>query len=164
MKKESTIDMRGMATVFLGWVDLPIEDWAALGYEGEDEYRQVVARLNKGFQRAAQTRWLGGRKVVVAKDKDDPVAAGVALAIKFSEVLVDIEEYELQLAVHFMDARTGSELSSIPIRRYPGGVGGFERHIGKGLEQVGRKLQMEVTRVPARKPRTGIAPKTVVSG
>jgi len=183
MQKESSVDMTAMKSIFLGWVDMPLEDWAVFGYETKDDWAKTVARLNSVFQRLMQTQSLAertvvtkdewvmpdplvssepqrkvqtqrvaARTVVAAKDRDDEGVTESELQIKFSDVRIDAKTYRLYLSIQFIDTKRRVEIASIPIRAYyVGGIGGFERHLGLDLDQLSRKIQIEVTQAPARR-------------
>lgn len=145
LKKESTADMSATKGVFLGWVDLVPEDWAVHGYADKAEWDATILRLNNGFQRLSQTKWLSGRGVVGAKDVKDENAAGQDLFIKFSDVRIDYDHYLLYLSIHFIDPKTKAEIASIPARPYYGNDWGFAKYLKAALEEVNLKIQVEVT-------------------
>ena len=155
-KKESAADMRaGMARVFVGWVDMPLDDWALLWYDTPEYWAASVARLNSMFHRLLQTKWLPKRTVVAAKHRTDTDAAGSDLQIRFSDVRVPAKRRtELYLAIHFIDVKSGVEIGSVPIRKYRfGTLGGFERHLEDALDQLSRKIFVELTEVPILRKR-----------
>ena len=145
LKKESTVDMSAMKSVFLGWVDMVPKDWAVHGYSDEGEWDSAINRLNNAFQRLSQTKWLSGRTVSGAKDRKDDNAAGQDLFIKFSDVRVDYDNYLLHLSIHFIDPKTNAEIASIPARPYYGDDWGFEKYLKAAMEEVNLKIQVEVT-------------------
>jgi hypothetical protein len=144
LKKESTVDMKGMNRIYLGWVDLIPEDWSLLGYETEQYWLEGIDRLNHSFMRLCQKEYLGGKTVAgsEARDADDP--AGFDLYIKFSDVRIDYDNYLLYLSIHFIDPNTNSEIAAIPARAYYGDDWGFERYLKAALEEVSLKIQVEI--------------------
>jgi hypothetical protein len=148
LKKESTVDLSQAKTVFIGWIDFVPEDWSIHGYGTEDEWTTTIAALNHYFQRTGQTKWLTDRTVVGAKGKGERAAESADLAISFSDVRIDYDEYLVHLSIHFVDPKTNTELASIPTRPYYGDDWGFERYIRAALEEVNRKIQVEVTGQP----------------
>ncbi len=150
--KETTADMSASKSVFLGWVDLSPEKWAAYGYGSQEDWTNVINRLNLAFQEVCKTERLPGKTVVAAKDSKDENAAGQDLYIKFSDVKVDPKTYFVSLSIHFIDPKTNAEIASIPFRPYSGRIAStFERYIRTALEVVGEKVQVEVTGTPAKK-------------
>jgi hypothetical protein len=143
--KESKADMLAMQKVFVGWVDLRSNDWASHRYRSEESWAAVIDELNSSFGAAASAKWLPGRTVTVAKNKADVDLAGQDLYIKFSDVLIDYDYYFLYVSIHFIDPVTNREIAAIPARPYYGNTRGFESFLRMSLEEVGRKLQAEVT-------------------
>jgi hypothetical protein len=77
---------------------------------------------------------------------------GTDLYIKFSDVRVDYNNYHLILSIHFIDPRTNSEIASIPLRPYYGNDWGLKNYLKAALDEVGTKVQVEVTgEVPGKK-------------
>jgi hypothetical protein len=145
LKKESTADLSGVKSVFLGWVDMVPEDWAVHGYSDKEQWESAINRMNNAFSRLSQTKWLSGRSVTGAKDAKDEGAAGQDLSIKFSDVRVDYDNYLLHLSIHFIDPKTNAEIASVPVRPYYGNDWGFEKYLKAALEEVNLKIQVEVT-------------------
>jgi hypothetical protein len=86
-----------------------------------------------------------GRTITSAKDKADENAAGNDLYIKFSDVRVDYNNYHLILSIHFIDPTTNSEIAVIPVRPYYGNDWGLKNYLKAALDEVGTKVQVEVT-------------------
>lgn len=145
LTKESTVDMKNMNHVFLGWVDLGPDEWALHGYNTKNEWADIIGSLNAEFSRSLQVTYLPGRTITAAKDKGDENAAGNDLYIKFSDVRVDYDNYHLILAIHFIDPKTNSEIATIPVRPYYGNDWGLKNYLKAALDEVGIKLQVEVT-------------------
>lgn len=58
------------------------------------------------------------------------------------------------LSIHFIDPKTNAELAAIPVRPYYGDGRGLAGDLKAALEEVGRKLQVEVTgEAPGKKRR-----------
>ena len=144
LNKETTPDMKNMNKVFVGWIDMGPDQWAALGYNNKEEWTDLIASLNAAFVSNLQATYLPGRTIVGAKDKDDTNAAGYDLYIKFSDVHVDYNEYHLILAIHFIDPKTNTEIGVIPVRPYYGNDWGLRGFLTEALKDVGIKLQVEV--------------------
>lgn len=144
LTKESTVDMKNMNHIFLGWVDLGPEAFGILGYSTKAEWVGVIANENAIFQRNCQSKYLTGRTITAAKEKGDENAAGNDLYVKFSDVFVDMH-YRIHLSIHFIDPKTNSEIASVPARNYSGRVCGLASCLEKALNKVGRELQVEVT-------------------
>lgn len=149
--KESTVDMSAMKNIFLGWLDMAPDNWAVHGYSDKEAWIEVINRLNQIFQGSCRTQWLVGRTVIAAKDIRDENATGQDLYIKFSDVRIDNDTYYIYLSIRFVNPKTNSEIASIPLRAYSGSIGGFERHLRTALDEVGQKIQVEVTGVAAKK-------------
>jgi hypothetical protein len=143
--KETTVDMRNMNKVFVGWIDLGAENWVSFKYTQKDAWVTVINSLNNGFVGQLQSSYLPGRTIVAAKSKDDTNAAGCDLYIKFSDVTVDYNDYHLILSIHFIDPKTGAEIGSIPARPYYGNSWGVEGFLNEALKEVETKLRVEVT-------------------
>jgi len=137
--------MSGRNRIFLGWVDLKEDDWAAHGYSSKDEWAAQIPGLNISFQRQCQILLLGGKTVAGAKDKSDEDAAGYDLYIKFSDVLIDYNKYHLYLSIHFIDPKTNTELGFIPARPYFGNDWGFVKYLKSALDEASQKIKVEVT-------------------
>ncbi len=145
LTKESTVDMKGMNHIFLGWVDLGPNEWAAHGYPTKIAWTDIIGGLNAVFLSGLEVKYLPGRTITAAKDKGDENAAGNDLYIKFSDVHVDYDNYHLILAIHFIDPKTNAEIASIPVRPYYGNDWGLANYLKAALDEVGIKLQVEVT-------------------
>jgi hypothetical protein len=144
LTKESTVDMKDMKRIFVGWVDMVPDAWAGYGYSSKAEWASVIKNLNTAFQGLCGSKYLPGRTVAGAKEKGDENAAGNDLYIKFSDVGIDYNYYHLYLSIHFIDPKTDSELASIPGRPYYGDAWGFVNYLKAALDEVGVKLQVEV--------------------
>jgi hypothetical protein len=145
LTKESTVDMKNMNHIFIGWVDMNPDEWALHHYKDKAEWADVIGSLNASFLRSLQVTYLPGRTITGAKDKGDENAAGNDLYIKFSDVQVDYDHYHLILAIHFIDPKTNQEIASIPVRPYYGNDWGLANYLKSALDEVGTKLQVEVT-------------------
>jgi hypothetical protein len=154
LNKESSVDMSNMHRIFVGWVDLEPDAWALYGFASKAAWSDVIASLNATFARSLQVTYLPGRTITDAKDGADQNAAGNDLYIKFSDVQVDYNNYHLILSIHFIDPKTNAELATIPVRPYHDEEGDLKDYLKSALDEVGRKLQVEVTRVaPGKKER-----------
>jgi hypothetical protein len=145
LNKESSIDMSHMNRVFLGWVDLEPDAWALYSYSSRADWSDTIAALNAGFARSVQATYLPGRTITAAKDSENEIAAASDLYIKFSDVQVDYENDHLVLSIHFIDLKTNSEIASIPVRPYYGNASGIKNYLKAALDEVAKKLQVEVT-------------------
>jgi hypothetical protein len=149
LSKESTVDMSNMNHIFVGWVDLGPDDWALWGYGTKTEWTDIIGSLNSSFSR----NLVPGRTITSAKDKGDENAAGNDLYIKFSDVRVDYNNYHLILSIHFIDPKTNSEIAMIPVRPYYGNAWGLKNYLKAALDEVGTKVQVEVTGQSAEKKK-----------
>jgi hypothetical protein len=141
-----------MKNIFLGWVDLPPDTWHVWGYESEQEWTQVIRDLNVDFHSSCQGKYLVGRTVNVAKDRNDENAVGNDLYIKFSDVNIDHDRYGIRLSIHFIDPKTGTEIASVPSHLYyEKRWFKFQLYMRAALDEVSRKLQAEVTDQPPGK-------------
>jgi len=144
--KETTVDMSVKKAIFLGWVDLPSEGWSLWGYGNREEWADVISDLNHDFQSSCQGQYLAGRTVTVAKDRKDENAAGNDLYVKFSDVNIDHDYYGIRLSIHFIDPKTNIEIASVPSRLYyEKRWFKFQLYMRAALDEVSRKLQVEVT-------------------
>jgi len=141
LNKESTVDMSKMNHIFVGWVDLGADDWALWGYGNKTDWTDVIGSLNSSFSR----NLVPGRTITSAKDRGDENATGNDLYIKFSDVRVDYNNYHLILSIHFIDPTTNAEIAAIPVRPYYGNDWGLKNYLKAALDEVGTKVQVEVT-------------------
>jgi hypothetical protein len=154
LNKESSVDMSNMNHVFIGWVDLEPDAWALYGFSSKTEWANIIGSLNATFTRSLQVTYLPGRTITAAKDKADENATGNDLYIKFSDVQVAYNDYHLILSIHFIDPKTNAELATIPVRPYHDDEGDVKDYVKSALDEVGRKLQVEVTgKSPGKKKR-----------
>lgn len=154
--KETAADMSGLNRDFLGWVDLTEHDWAAHGYASKAHWAAVATGLNSELLGLCQAKYLSGKTVVGATQKGDENAAGCDLYIKFSDVPIDYNNYHLYLSIRFIDPKTNTEIGSIPARPYFGNAWGFVNYWNAALDEVSRKIGVEVigsTQQGKRKPR-----------
>jgi hypothetical protein len=145
LTKESTVDLKNMNHIFLGWVDLEPNAWALYGYSSKTDWTDIISSLNADFSRSLQVTYVPGRTITAAKDNEDENAAGNDLCIKFSDVRVDYDNYHLILSIHFIDPKTNTEIATIPVRPYYGNDWGLKNYLKAALDEVGTKLQVEVT-------------------
>jgi len=143
LTKETTVDMKDMKRIYLGWIDMHPDAWAGYGYSSKEEWASVINSLNTAFQGRCGSYMLG-RTISGAKEKGDESAGGDDLYIKFSDVGIDYNYYHLYLSIHFIDPKTNSELASIPGRPYYGDAWGFVNYLNAALNEVGVKLQVEI--------------------
>ncbi len=143
--KESGVDMSNMSRVFVGWVDLEPDAWALYDFRSRADWTEVIASLNADFLRGLQATYLHGRTVSAAKDRADENIAGNDLYIKFSDVRIDYDKEHLILSIHFIDPKTNTELAAIPVRPYYGDGHNVTEFLKAALDEVGTKLQVEVT-------------------
>jgi hypothetical protein len=146
LTKESTVEMKNMNHIFLGWVDLGPDEWALYGYANKTDWTDLIGSLNASFSRC-----VAGRTITAAKDREDENAAGNDLYIKFSDVRIDYENYHLILSIHFIDPKTNAEIASIPARPYYGNDWGFRNYLKAAMDEVCTKVQVEVTGEAPRK-------------
>ncbi len=144
LKKETTVDMSQMNRIFLGWVDLGVDGWAAHGYDSKEQWSEVIDGLNEEFASQVAAVDLPGKTIVRAKRPGDDDAKGCDLAIRFTDVYVDYDNYHLVLGIQFIDPRTGQVLGSIPVRPYYGNDWGLRQYLAAALKEVGIKLHVEV--------------------
>lgn len=156
LKKESTVDMKNMDHIFVGWVDFSPDMWMFYSHKtatrwvtgdpfSKAEWTDAIGSLNSLFQSDLQSRYLPGRTITAAKDKGDENAVGNDLYIKFSDVRIDYDDYQLILSIHFIDPKTKSEIAFIPARPYYGDASGILECLKAALDEVSTKLQVEVT-------------------
>ena len=154
LKKESSVDMSHMNHVFVGWVDLEPDAWALYDFRSKADWADAIASLNADFARGLQVTYLHGRTISAAKDKPDESASGNDLYIKFSDVRVDYGNEHLILSIHFIDPKTNAEIAAIPVRPYYGDGHNVAESLKAALDEVGTKLQVEVTgQVPGKKKK-----------
>jgi hypothetical protein len=145
LNKETSTDMKNMNHIFVGWIDLGPDEWAAHGYSSKAEWTDLIGGLNAAFVSNLQATYVPGRTIVRAKDETDTNAAGNDLYIKFTDVHVSYDDYHLILSIHFIDPKTGAELGVIPVRPYYGNDWGLRGFLTEALKEVGVKVGVEVT-------------------
>ena len=154
MAKETTVDMKAMNHVCIGWVDLGVNQWSALGYDTKTEWSDVINGLNDSFVSSLPAMYLPGQTITSAKNIDDQSTAGCDLYIKFSDVYVDYDHYHLILAIHFIDPKTNTEIGTIPVRPYFGDAWGLSGYLNAALKEVATKMTVEITgAVPQKKKK-----------
>ncbi|HTC46540.1 MAG TPA: hypothetical protein VK722_04435 [Candidatus Aquilonibacter sp.] len=153
LNKESSIDMSHMNHIFVGWIDLEPDSWGLFDFHSRADWADDIAFLNAGFLRSLQATHLNGRTITAAKDKADENIAGNDLYIKFSDVHVDYDNEHLVLSIHFIDPKTNGEIASIPVRPYYGDGHNVTEYLKAALDEVGTKLQVEVTGETAGKKK-----------
>jgi hypothetical protein len=154
LKKESSVDMSNMSHIFVGWVDLEPNAWALYDFRSKADWMDVIASLNADFVRGLQATYLHGRAVTAAKDNTDENADGNDLYVKFSDVRVDYDNEHLFLSIHFIDPKTHAEIAAIPARPYYGDGHNVMEYLRAALDEVGVKLEVEVTgQAPGKKKK-----------
>jgi hypothetical protein len=136
----TSVDMKGMNHIFLGWVDLGSGSYKDLGYVTREDWEKVIATENTGFQESFQTK-MTGRTVVVAKSKDDVNTDGNDLYIKFTDVSVD-HGYRLHISVQLIDLKTNAVIATIPSMKLNGHFCTLQGCLAKDLDDVNEKLQV----------------------
>lgn len=150
--KETAVDLSTKKNIFLGWVDLSPDQWSLWGYENKQDWVQVIEDLNKDFQSSCQGQYLAGRTVTFAKDRNEEDASASDLYIKFSDVAIDHSYYGIRLSIHFIDPHTNTEIASVPSRLYyEKRWFKFQLYMRGALDEVGKKLQAEVTGTAPKK-------------
>jgi hypothetical protein len=154
LNKESSVDMSHRNHIFVGWVDLEPDAWALFDFHSRADWIEVIASLNADFLRGLQVTYLHGRTITAARDKADENIIGDDLYIKFSDVRIDYDHEHLILSIHFIDPKTNGEIASIPVRPYYGDGHNVTEYLKAALDEVGTKLQVEVTgEAPGKKKK-----------
>lgn len=138
--KESSVNMKDMNHIFLGWVDINSDDYHRQGYSTREEYLAVINHANTVFQTNCQSKVFSGRTMTAAKSRGDENTAGNDLYVKFSDAVYD-HGYRLHLSIHFIDLKTNTEVGLVPLKTYKGHLCGLEACMNKELEEVSRELQ-----------------------
>jgi hypothetical protein len=142
-KHRGSADMKGMSHVFVGWVDINSENYHKQGYSTAADYEAVINAANIEFQKACKNQ-LSGRTITAAKNRDDVNSDGNDLYVKFSDVVYD-HHYRLHLSMHFIDAKTNTEIGSVPVETYGAHFCGLVGCLDKELEEVSREMQAELS-------------------
>jgi hypothetical protein len=153
LNKESRVDMSNMNRVFVGWIDLEPDAWALYGFASKTDWTNVIGSLNATLARSLQVTYLPSRTITDAKDSADENKAGNDLYIKFSNVQIDYDHEHLILSIHFIDPKSNAELATIPVRPYYGDGHDLKEYLKAALDEIGTKLQVEVTGKAAGKKR-----------
>ena len=144
-KQETPVDMRVAKKVFIGWVDINLDDYLPLGYEDQQSWSDVIDRNNRLFQRVCQTK-LPDRQIAGAESRSDDNASGRDLYVKFSDVKFDTDSYRLFVSIHFIEPQSGLELGSVPVQGYRGGHFSVDSCLRGALEKVAEKMRQELAR------------------
>ena len=164
-RKETSADMRSLNSIFVGWVNLNPDEWVLythdtsglLGLGGSATswskavWIDAINSLNSLFQQRCQSQYLSGRKIAAAKSNGDENATGNDLYIKFSDVRIDYDNYQLILSIHFIEHKTNAEIAMIPARPYYGNASGITEVLNAALDEVGKRVQVEVADEPRGK-------------
>lgn len=148
-KKETLADMTLAKKVFIGWVDINLDDYLPLGYENKQAWSEVIDSHNRLFQQVCQTN-LPGRQITGASNRSDDNASGQDLYVKFSDVRFDTDSYRLFASVHFIDPQSGVELASLSVQGYRGGHFSVSNCLEGALEKLAEKLKVEIARSPKK--------------
>jgi hypothetical protein len=140
---KSTVDMSKMDKIFVGWVDFDPAQYRVLDYDTKKEWSDVIDQVNATFQDDLKTKYLAGRTLTMAKNREDVDTAGNDLYIKFTNASED-KGYRLHIAVHFIDPKTNTELAVIPENRYGAHVCGLVGCMEKELDKVGELINKQV--------------------
>jgi hypothetical protein len=140
-REKPSVDITKMDHIYLGWVDLDPNEFYALGYT-KAEWAEVIANENEIFQQTC-TKLLPGRTITPAKSKEDEIAAGNDLYVKFSDAEFT-RHYRLHISVHFIDLKTNAEIASIPLRSHTGHLCGLVSCLQKELDEVSKELQAQI--------------------
>lgn len=79
--KETPVDMSGMKTIFLGWVDLSPETWRLWGYNSKEEWTDIIRDLNVDFQSSYQGQYLAGRAVTFGEGQERRKRGGMTCTL-----------------------------------------------------------------------------------
>ena len=138
-------------TIFLGWVDLSPEGWSLWGYDNKETWASVISDLIWIFRARARVSISPAGGTTAKNANDDNGVAGNDLYVKFADVSIDHNYYGLRLSIHFIDPRTNTEIASIPSRLYyEKRWFKFQLYMRAALDDIGTKVQAEVTRAPRK--------------
>jgi len=143
--KETTVDMSKMQHIAINALDLPTEEGALYGY-GKDDWTELMTGLNQKLSRCVLDR-----DVTIVNSLGSSDATKYDLYIKFKDVNIDYEYYHLIVGIHFIDPKTGADISVIPARPYYGNDWGFKGFMNAAMDEVCKKVQIEVTGAPREK-------------
>jgi hypothetical protein len=158
--------MRSLNSIFVGWVNLNPDGWVLYRHDDTSgilrrgsnasawskvDWIDAINSLNSLFQQRCQSQYLSGRKIVGARSNGDENATENDLYIKFLDVRIDYVNYQLILSIHFIDAKTNAEFATIPARHYYGNASGITEVLNAALDEVGKKVQVEVAGEPQGK-------------
>jgi len=118
-----------------------------IGYISEDRKGEGLILAHPIRSNIAITVWrrIVSRIGLLWPRSENEIAAASDLYIKFSDAHVDYENEHLVLSIHFIDLKTNSEIASIPVRPYYGNASGIKNYLRAALDEVAKKLQVEVT-------------------
>jgi hypothetical protein len=149
-----------MNNIFVGWVNLNPDEWVLYRHDdtsgilrggsnssawSKADWIDAINSLNSLFQQRCQSQYLSGRKIAGAKSNGDENTMGSDLYITFSDVRIDYVNYQLILSIHFIDAKTNAEIATVPARPYYGNASGITEVLNAALDEVGKKIHVEVT-------------------
>jgi len=139
-KKAPPVDLSNMNHIFVGWVDLNPSAYSSLGYKTKDDWVAAINKANADFLAQCKAKYLAGRTVEGAKNKDDENTAGSDLYIRFDDVVFD-SSYVLHASAHVIDVKENKEVATITNARYRGRLCALEGCITKELDELGIDLQ-----------------------
>jgi hypothetical protein len=133
-------DFSKYKNIHVDWLDLIEKDWQIHGYHNEDEWKKDIEYLNKDFQMYLEQYYLIGKKLTFSNNKNYSNYPTQGLLIKFGDVSIDYNHYQLYLSIKFVDLETNRTLLELQKRAYFGDQFGFVGFLNQSLYEVSRQL------------------------
>ena len=116
------VELSQYKSVFIGWLNLPLDDWEALEYNSEEDWEYAIRYINRHFQKYAKQVWQNeiGTPMSFAHSSEHGPSPENDLYIKFEEVDV-VQAYYLYTSVRFIDLNSNNIIFEIPAEYYNGG-------------------------------------------
>lgn len=130
--------------IFLGWIDLDADAWALHEYTTKGDWSAAIDQLNNVFQTSCKTKYLSDKTITCAARPNDPAYNTNELYIRFYDVRIDYNKYNLYLAIDFIDVKAQKILFTLPQNKYYGSAWGFENFLGAALEKVNKQIQSTI--------------------
>jgi len=140
--QDETIELNSYNRIFLGWIDLHKEHWALHGYRVLEAWSGVINRLNNVFQINCKIQHLTNKEISGALHMNDSGYKDKDLYLEFYDIRIDYNNYNLYLAIDFIDVKTQKILYTIPQTSYYGSAWGFENYLTAALEEVNKKIKL----------------------
>jgi len=143
-KEDISVDLKGYRSVHIDWVDLIEEDWSRLHYGDSTEWKNDINMLNKNFQNNLKKYWLNNINLTVAKSARSSTNSRSGLLVKFREVYVDYDNYNLHLTIDYIDLNSKRLLKTVKREAYYGNNWGLTGYLSYALDEVSERITWDI--------------------